>query len=57
MGQIQIIQKSLSVFQWILLFFSPLLPFFCFEIVTKFRNQNHDDDDFDGGINIFAVQA
>ena len=57
MGEIQTIQESLSVFQLILLCYSPLLPFLYFEIVTKLRNKNDDDDDFDGGINIFAFQA
>tara|TARA_Y100001968_G_scaffold300018_1_gene311087 strand:- start:425 stop:601 length:177 start_codon:yes stop_codon:yes gene_type:complete len=58
MGQIQTIQESLSVFQLILLCFSPLLPFLYFEIIIKFRNQNDDDDDdFDGGINIFSIQT
>ena len=58
MGQIQIIQESLDVLKLIILCFSPLLPFVCFEIITKFMNQNHDDDDdFDGGINIVAFQT
>ena len=58
MGLIQAIPESLSVIQLLLLCFSPLLPFLCFEVINKIKNDiNDDDDDFDGGINIFSLQA
>tara|TARA_B100000674_G_scaffold50495_1_gene34883 strand:- start:355 stop:525 length:171 start_codon:yes stop_codon:yes gene_type:complete len=56
MGLFQAIPESLSVLQLLLLCFTPLLPFLCFELITNFKNDN-DDDDFDGGINILALQS
>ena len=56
MGLFQAIPESLSVLQLLLLCFTPLLPFLCFELINNFKNDN-DDDDFDGGINILALQS
>ena len=56
MGLFQAIPESLSVLQLLLLCFTPLLPFLCFELITNFKNDNYDDD-FDGGINILALQS
>ena len=58
MGLMQSIPESLSVIQLQLLCFSPLLPFLCFELINKIKKDINDDDDgFDGGINIFSLQA
>ena len=58
MWLIQAIPESLSVIQLLLLCFSPLLPFLCFELINKIKKDIDDDDDgFDGGINIFSLQA
>ena len=56
MGLIQAIPENFSVLKLLLLCFTPLLPFLCFELITNFKNDN-DDDDFDGGINILALQS
>ena len=57
MGLFQTIPQSLSVLQLLLLCFTPLLPFLCFELINNFINDNDDDDDLDGGINILALQT
>ena len=58
MGQIHILQESLSVFHFLLLFFTPLLPFLYFELVSKLLKKDDDDDDDSGsGINVLAFQA
>tara|TARA_B100001113_G_C20920904_1_gene540041 strand:+ start:593 stop:766 length:174 start_codon:yes stop_codon:yes gene_type:complete len=57
MGLFQPIPESISVLQLLLLCFSPLLPFLCFELINNFKNDNDDDDDFDSGINILAFQS
>ena len=58
MGLFQAIPESLTVLQMLLLCFTPLLPFLCFELINSFRNDNNDDDDdFDGGLNILALQS
>ena len=58
MGEIKFITESLSVLQLLLLFFSPLLPFLYFELISKLLiRKDDDDDDFDGGINTFSFQA
>ena len=56
MGELQLIPESLSLLQLLFIIFSPLLPFLCFELVSKIiiRKEDDDDDDLDGGINIFA---
>ena len=54
MGLFQKIPESISVLQLLLLCFSPLLPFLCFELINNFKNDN-DDDDFDGGVNMLAL--
>ena len=53
----QAIQESLSVLQVLLLCFTPLLPFLCFELINNFKDDDDDDDDGDGGINILALQS
>ena len=58
MGQIQTSQESLSVFQLILLCYSPLLPFLYFELISKLLKKDDDDDDDSGsGINVLAFQT
>ena len=56
MGLFQAIPESFSILQILLLCFTPLLPFLCFELINNFKNDN-DDDDFDGGMNILATQS
>ena len=56
MGLFQTIPESFLVLKLLLLCFTPLLPFLFFELINNFRNDN-DDDDFDGGINILALQS
>jgi len=53
MGLFQVIPESFSVLKMLLLCFSPLLPFLFFELIN---NNDKDDDDFDGGKNIFSLQ-
>ena len=55
MGQIQLIQERISVFNLFLLCFSPLLPFLNFELVSRLINKN--DDDSGSRINFSAFQA
>ena len=59
MGPIQTLQESLSVFHLLLLFFSPLLPFLYFDLVSKLLKKDDDDDDDDSGsgINVLAFQT
>ena len=57
MGLFQAVPESFIVLQLFLLCFTPLLPFLCFELINNFKNENDDDDDFDGGINILALEA
>ena len=52
MGLFQSIPESIIVFQPLLVRFTPLLQFLCFELINYFKNRN-DDDDFDSGINIY----
>ena len=56
MGLFQAIPESMKVLQLLILCFTPLLPFLFFELINNFKNDN-DDDDFDGGINILALQS
>ncbi len=56
MGQIQLIQERISVFNLFLLCFSPLLPFLNFELVSRLINKN-DDDDSGSRLNFSAFQA
>ena len=56
MGLFQAIPEKFSVLQLLLLCFTPLLPFLFFELINKFKNDN-DDDDFDGGIKLLALQS
>ena len=56
MGLFQAIPEGLSVLKLLLLCFTPLLPFLCFELINNLKNDD-DDDDFDGGINILALQS
>ena len=55
MGEIQLILECLSVLKFLLLCFSPLIPFLYFELFSKLitKNDNNDDFDFDSGINDF----
>ena len=57
MGLFQAIPEKISVLQLLLLCFSPLLPFLCFELIDNLKKDNDDDDDFDDGINILALQS
>ncbi len=57
MGQIQLIQERISVFNLFLLCFSPLLPFLNFELVSRLINKNDDDDDSGSRLNFSAFQA
>ena len=57
MGLFQAIPESFIVLQLFLLCFTPLLPYLFFELINNFKNENDDDDDFDGGINILALEA
>ena len=54
----QAIQENMTVIQLLLLCFTPLLPFLFFELINNLKNDNeNDDDDFDGGINVLALQS
>ena len=55
MGQIQLIQESITVFHLFLLCFSPLLPFLYFELVARLINKN-DDNDSGSRINFSAFK-
>ena len=57
MGLFQAVPESFIVLQLFLLCFTPLLPYLFFELINNFKNENDDDDDFDGGINILALEA
>ena len=58
MGLFQAIPESMNVLQFLILCFTPLLPFLLFEFINNFKNDNNNDkDDFDGGINILALQS
>ena len=48
--------KTISFLKILLLCFTPLIPFLCFELINNLKNDN-DDDEFDGEINILALQS
>ena len=57
MGLFQAIPESMKVLQLLILCFTPLFPFLLLELINNFKNDNDNDDDFDGGINILALQS